>query len=294
MYYLKLLRPKDWAKNMFLFVPLFFAGQLFQTTQIVELILGFFAVSLIASSIYILNDYKDIEADRLHPEKCKRPLAAGTVSVTGAFVLFFICVFTGGLLAFSIDLKFMALLGLYFLLNFSYSMGLKNISILDIMFISIGFVLRIKMGGVIADLPISEWLNIMVFLLALFLAIAKRNDDLYIKADSGVQVRKASKGYTTELLNILLAMVAAVIIVSYMLYTLSPVIIERLGTYRLYYTSLFVIAGLFRYLQITYVKKESGSPTKILYKDRFLQVVMLLWIASFYIILYLPDVTIFK
>jgi decaprenyl-phosphate phosphoribosyltransferase len=293
MAYIILLRPKDWAKNLFLFVPLFFAGKLFQTDTLLHLILGFIAVSLIASSVYILNDYKDIQSDRLHPEKCKRPLASGAVAVKGAFILFFICLICGFLLAWLTDLKFLALLGVYFALNVCYSMGLKNVSILDILLIAIGFSLRLKMGGVIARLPITEWLNIMVFLLALFMAIAKRTDDLYIKKESGVEIRKSSKGYNMELLNILLAIVAAVIIITYMLYTLSPLIIARLGTYRLYYTSLFLIAGVFRYLQITYIKKDSGSPTKILYKDRFLQIVIFLWILSFYIILYLPNVKLF-
>jgi len=165
-------------------------------------------------------------------------------------------------------------------------MGLKNVAILDIIIVALGFSLRVKMGGVIAKLPITEWLNIMIFLLALFIAVGKRYDDLYIKNDSGIQIRKSIKGYSIELLNIYLAMVSGVIIVSYILYTISPGIQERFGTYRLYYTTLFVIAGLLRYLQIVYVKKESGSPTKVLYKDTFLQVCILLWIISFYTIIY--------
>ena len=142
------------------------------------------------------------------------------------------------------------------------------------------------MGGVIAQLPVTEWLNIMIFLLALFIAIGKRYDDLYINHDSGIQLRKSIKGYSIELLNIYLAMVSGVIIVAYILYTISPGIQERFGTHRLYYTTVFVIAGLLRYLQIVYVKKASGSPTKILYQDTFLQVCILLWIVSFYAIIY--------
>jgi 4-hydroxybenzoate polyprenyltransferase len=270
------------------------SGKLFQTDKLLNLFLGFIAVSLVASSVYILNDYKDIESDKLHPEKCKRPLASGSVSVPTAFILFFICLGTGFTIAWLLDLKFLALLVLYFIMNFGYSMGLKNISILDILLISIGFSIRLKIGAVLADLGITEWLNIMVFQLALFLAIAKRADDLYIKKDSGVQIRKSIKGYSLDLLNILLAVVSAVIIITYMLYTISPAIEARLGTYRLYYTSLFLIAGLFRYLQITYVMKESGSPTKILYKDRFMQIVICLWILSFYTILYIPKLNLFR
>src|ERR1700753_448636 len=123
MAYFILLRPKDWAKNLFLFIPLFFAGQLFHTEKYPSLILGFIAVSLIASSVYIMNDYKDRESDKLHPVKCKRPLASGAVTVPGAFVLFFICFFGGFTIAGLLNLQFLALLGLYFILNFGYSMG---------------------------------------------------------------------------------------------------------------------------------------------------------------------------
>jgi len=294
MAYIILLRPRHWIKNLFLFIPLFLSGQLFNTDKIPTLLLGLLAVSLIASSVYILNDYKDIESDKLHPEKCKRPLAAGTARLPIAFLLFFVCLTAGFTIAYLIEIKFLVLLSFYFILNICYSLGLKNISILDILIIAIGFSLRVKMGGVIADLPITEWLNIMIFLLAMFLAISKRADDLYIKNDSGVQMRKSLKGYNIELLNIFLSIVSAIIIITYMLYTLSPAIMERFDTYRLYYTSLFVIAGLFRYLQIVYIMKDSGSPTKILYKDRFLQIVIALWIFSFYIIIYFPDLKIFK
>lgn len=286
---LQLLRPSHWVKNFFLFIPLFLSGQLFNFSKYPTLLLGFIAVSLIASSVYILNDYKDIESDKLHPEKCKRPLAAGTVTKQQAFILLGVCLIAGFLIAWYVGATFFALLLIYFAMNIGYSMGLKNVSVLDIMIVAFGFSLRLKMGGVIAQLPITEWLNIMIFLLALFIAIGKRYDDLYLRADSGVQMRKAIKGYSIELLNIYLAMVSGVIIVAYILYTISPGIQERFGTYRLYYTTLFVIAGILRYLQIVYVKKESGSPTKVLYKDRFLQVCILLWVISFYTIIYIHE-----
>jgi 4-hydroxybenzoate polyprenyltransferase len=209
--------------------------------------------------------------------------------VRQAFILLAVCLATGFLIAWYLGIKFLALLVVYFVMNLGYSMGLKNVSVLDIMIVAFGFSLRLKMGGVIAQLPITEWLNIMIFLLALFIAIGKRYDDLYLRADSGLQMRKAIKGYTIELLNIYLAMVSGVIIVAYTLYTISPGIQERFGTYRLYYTTLFVIAGLLRYLQIVYVTKESGSPTEVLYKDRFLQICILLWVISFYTIIYIHE-----
>ena len=198
----------------------------------------------------------------------------------------------------------------YFLLNVGYSFGLKTIPILDIIIVAIGFVLRVKGGAVIAKIGLSEWLNIMVFLLALFMAIGKRRDDVLLKISSGTDMRKAVKGYNLEFLNVVLALVCAVIVVAYFMYTMSPDVQHRIallgresgsagqialgGVYRLYYTCLFVLAGIMRYLQIIFVQAASGSPTKILYKDRFIQVTILLWIASFYLIIYMKDVTIFE
>jgi decaprenyl-phosphate phosphoribosyltransferase len=292
--YLRLLRPKDWAKNLFLFLPLFFAGDLFQWEKYPAIIAGVVAFSCIASSIYIINDYRDIEDDKKHPEKRRRPLASGAVSKTSAIVICVLLILAGFTIAWFVRDKFFFVLGIYFVLNLGYSFGLKSIPILDIIIVAIGFVLRAKAGAVIVIAGLSEWLTVMVFLLAIFMAIGKRRDDILIKASSGTEMRKSIKGYNLELLNVLLALVCAVIVVAYFMYTMSPEITKRMGTYRLYYTCLFVLAGIMRYLQIIYVQAASGSPTKILYKDRFIQATILLWIASFYLILYTKDIIIFK
>ncbi|MFX1708367.1 decaprenyl-phosphate phosphoribosyltransferase [Chitinophaga sp. CC14] len=295
MKFLKLLRPKHWVKNAFLFIPLFFAGEIFKPDKLLDVLVAFLAFSFIASSIYILNDYRDIEADRLHPVKCKRPLASGAISRPAALALFIICVFAGYVFAIMVGDKFVFVLSIYFVLNILYCLGLKNISILDIIIVSTGFVLRVKSGGVAAKVALSEWLVIMVFLLSLFMAIAKRRDDIIIKQDSGKDMRKAVRGYNMDFLNVMLALVSAVIIVAYLMYTISPETQARFHTYRLYYTTLFVIGGLLRYLQITYVQNSTGSPTKILYKDRFIQLTILLWVLSFYVLIYLPtDKTFFE
>jgi 4-hydroxybenzoate polyprenyltransferase len=292
--YLKLLRPKDWAKNLFLFIPLFFSGELFDWPIYPRLILGFVSFCCIASSIYIINDYRDIEDDKKHPDKSKRPLASGAVSKGTSIVLCILLILAGFGLAYFIREKFLFILSIYFFLNLAYSFGLKNIPILDIVILAIGFVLRIKGGAVILHIGVSEWLNIMVFLLALFMAIGKRRDDVLLKLSSGTDMRMAIKGYNLEFLNVVLSLVCAVIVVAYFMYTMSPEVLKRLGTYRLYYTCLFVLVGILRYLQIIFVQSASGSPTKILYKDRFIQISLLLWIASFYLIIYMKDVTIFK
>lgn len=292
--YIQLIRPKDWAKNLFLFVPLFFAGAFFDTEKLLQLSIGFICFSLVASSIYIMNDYRDIADDQKHPVKKLRPLASGAVHKTTAIVIALLFLAIGMITAWFLRDKFLFILAIYFLLNVGYSFGLKNIPILDIFIIAIGFVLRIKGGSVISLIPLSEWIVIMVFLLALFLAFAKRRDDVLLKLSSGSDMRKAVKGYNLEFINNAIALICAVIIVAYFMYTMAPETRERLQTHRLYYTCLFVMAGIFRYLQLVFVQQSTQSPTKILYKDRFIQASIALWVASFYIILYMKDITLFK
>lgn len=293
--YVKLLRPKDWAKNLFLFVPAFFAGKLFDLYKFELLIGGFAAFSFLASSIYIINDYRDIESDRKHPEKCKRPLAAGTVNKTTALIIAIALFIAGMLLSYLLDSsgKFLFVTSLYYVLNLGYSFGLKNVSIVDIIIVAAGFVLRVKGGSVLSEVDLSQWLTIMTFLLALFMAIAKRRDDVVLKSSTGEEMRKSMKGYSLEFLNMMLGLFCAILIVSYINYTVSSGVLYRQFGHRLYYTALFVIAGIMRYLQITFIQNKAGSPTEILYKDRFIQITLLLWIASFYFILYMKDVTIF-
>ncbi len=294
MAYLKLLRPKDWAKNLFLFIPLFFSGELFFWDQYPKLLLGFVAFCFVASGIYIINDYRDVEDDRKHPEKASRPIASGAVSKTGALLLSLVLLLAGFGIAWAIRDKFLFVLAVYFGLNLFYSLGLKSIAILDVFIIAIGFVLRVKAGAVIIVIGMTEWLTIMVFLLALFMAIGKRRDDVLLKNSSGTSMRKSLKGYNLDFLNVALALICAVIIVAYLMYTMSPEVLRRMGTYRLYYTCFFVLAGIMRYLQVIYVQAKSGSPTKILYKDRFIQAAILLWIVSFYLIIYTKDLTFFR
>lgn len=294
--YIKLLRPKDWAKNTFLFIPVFFAGNLFNAPELKHLIAGFFSYSFVASTVYILNDYRDIKDDQKHPVKSKRPLASGTIKPLTALIIAAILLLTGFSIALYADPNylFLSILVFYFTLNIGYSLGLKNISVLDIIIIAIGFVLRIKAGGYIAGVDVSPWLTLMVLLLSLFMAIGKRRDDILLKLQTGSDMRKSIKGYNLEFLNTMLGLLSAIIIVTYIMYTLSPKTYERLQNYHLYYTAIFVIAGMMRYLQIILVQNQAGSPTEVLYKDRFIQVTLLLWVVSFYVILYMKNITIFN
>ncbi len=295
-HHIKLLRPKDWAKNLFLFVPSFFAGKFFDIEKLSLLLAGFFAFSFMASCIYIVNDYRDIPEDRKHPVKKNRPLASGTVKKTTAIVISFLLFILGAGIGYLVDpsFQFLFILLVYFSMNMAYSLGLKNIAILDIMLLAAGFVLRVKGGAVIAGVDTSQWLIIMTYLLSLFMAIAKRRDDMLLKIATGTEMRKSMSGYSLDFMNTLLGLFSAILIVSYIMYTVSDLTILRLGTHRLFYTSVFVIAGVLRYMQITFVKGKSGSPTEILYKDRFIQLSLILWILSFYFILEFKDKTFFQ
>jgi 4-hydroxybenzoate polyprenyltransferase len=290
---LQLIRVKHWIKNFFIFIPIFFAGQLLHYELYWPLLEGFLAYGLVASCIYVLNDLKDIENDRIHPKKKFRPLAAGTINPAAAKIIAPVLLVLGFGLAWTIGPKFTWILFIYFAMNLSYSYGLKKIPILDVIIVAIGFVLRIKAGSVITDIPLSQWIIIMVFLLALFIAIAKRRDDLLIKESSGTDVRAVSRIYSREYLGTMLAMFSGIIVVAYMMYTLSPEVVQRIGTYRLFYTSLFVVAGIMRYLQLALVSNDTGSPVELLTTDRFLQVCIVLWVLSFYLLIYFKDLVIF-
>jgi decaprenyl-phosphate phosphoribosyltransferase len=293
--YIKLLRPKDWAKNLFLFLPAFFAGKKVNVPEMLHLVAAFFAFCFVASTVYIVNDYRDREDDKKHPKKRLRPLASGQVNPTAALFIAAILIIAGFVLAYFADpkLRFISIICFYFLMNMGYSFGLKNIPVLDILIVAVGFSLRVKGGGYVAAIDVSAWLNLMVLLLALFMAIGKRRDDIILKLETGTDMRKAVKGYNVDFLNTMLAMFSAIIIMTYIMYCVSPVTTAHTGTYHLYYTAIFVIAGLMRYLQIILVQNKAGSPTDVLYKDRFIQATLILWVASFFALLYWKNNSIF-
>lgn len=285
--YIKLLRLSHWSKNLFLFLPLFFSGQFIEKADsIVFLFIGFVCFSLTASVVYIINDIKDVEEDKLHPEKKHRPFAAGQVKIVTGILLAIVLLSTALTSAYFLEPQFLLVVGIYFLMNLAYSLKLKHVPLLDITIISVGFVLRVVAGGIIVDIFVSHWILLMTFLLALFLGLAKRRDDVKIFMESGKKMRKSIDGYNLEFINAGMVLMGGVTIVSYIMYTLSEEVIKRLGS-NLYLTSIFVILGVLRYLQITFVKENSGNPTKILMKDIFIQLILVGFIVAFAVLLYL-------
>ncbi len=284
---LLLIRPHQYVKNLFIFMPLFFMGQISDASLLINAFLAFLAFSLSASAIYILNDYQDIEEDRLHPKKKFRPLASGTVTKRKAIItMVFLLVFGTSMMAY-LSLSGLLILCAYLLLNVAYSFRLKHISILDVTIIAIGFVLRIFVGASVTQIPVSMWIVIMTFLLALFLALAKRRDDVLIFQNTGQQMRKVIGGYNLQMIDGAMMIMGSVVIVAYLLYTTSQEVIERMESDHLYLTALFVILGIMRYLQIAFIESDSGSPTKIVFKDRFMQITIIAWLFSFAWIIYL-------
>jgi 4-hydroxybenzoate polyprenyltransferase len=284
---LKLLRLKQWVKNLFLFIPTFFAGNIFEFSQLYVLTIGAFAFSLVASGVYVINDYQDRKIDQIHPKKRYRPIASGEISGKTAFILILVLILAGLAIALTLKLEFFLILLVYFMLNLGYCFGLKNIPILDLFIVASGFLLRVYSGGVLVDVLVSHWLSIMILLLALFIVIAKRRDDLVLHEETGQNLREVSKSYNVEFINSCLTLLSSVILVAYIMYTVSPEVAEKFSSNYLFATSIFVMAGIMRYLQITFVEKRSGSPTEILLTDKFILLSIAGWVISFYLIIYL-------
>jgi len=190
-------------------------------------------------------------------------------------------------LMFYLSVQAMVILSAYIFLNISYSFYLKHIAIVDVTIIAIGFVLRLFVGATVTSIHLSMWIVIMTFLLALFLALAKRRDDVLLFLSTGKKMRKVIDGYNLQLIDGAMMVMASIVIVSYILYTTSVEVVQRLHNEYLYLTALFVIVGIMRYLQISFVEQDSGSPAQIIFKDKFIQIVILSWIMAFVWILYL-------
>lgn len=289
--YLKLLRVEQWVKNLFVFVPLFFSGNIQNLDLLTKSIFAFIIFSFVASAVYILNDYNDIEADKKHPEKRRRPLASGAVSkakglgiLAGLLIADAVLIFVAQFYFHHFLWKFVVIIAVYFVMNLAYTFRLKHVPIVDIFIIAIGFVLRVLAGGYITGISISQWAILLTFVLALVLAIGKRRGEL-INAQVSGKTRRALDGYNVQFADIALSISVALAIVCYLMFTLSPEIQARLHS-AVFYTVIFVVFAFLRYLQQTLVYNRTESPTKIVYRDRYIQVTLILWVAAFLILIY--------
>ena len=288
---IQLIRPLQWLKNLFVFAPLFFSNNLLNLDYFRPTVVVFLAFCFISSSIYCFNDIHDVEVDRLHPKKCKRPIASGSVSIRVGYILTILCMllsFALLLLVNGSNMPYLFLIiGGYWIMNIAYCLKLKRYAIIDVSIIAIGFVMRVLIGGLVTNIWISHWLVLMTFLVTLFLALAKRSDDFGIYESTGIKPRVSITGYNKTFINEATAIVASVTMVSYIMYSMSDEVISRMGSSYVYLTSGWVLLGLLRYLQNMIVFGRSGSPTNALLKDKFLIPCVIGWLLSFFIIIYL-------
>jgi len=280
---LKLMRPKQWTKNFFVFAAVIFSGNFLNINALRINILTFVLFCLTSSSIYILNDIVDIEKDKCHPDKKNRPLPSGKISIKIALLLDILIVLTVILISyFYIDIKILGIFLLYFIVNIFYSFKLKNIVIIDAMIITFGFVLRVASGSVATSVQISPWLFLCTILLSLFLALNKRKSEIIMLQDNCTSHRKILEEYSIDLIDKMLTIVNPSILMAYCLYTFSST-----QSRTMMYTIPFVLYGIFRYEYLMDKKNIGGKPEDVFGRDIPFLINMILWILSVLLIIYL-------
>ncbi len=274
--YLSLIRVKSYIKNVLIFAPSFFAGSLsFDNLKV--LFLGFLAFSLTASLIYIINDILDVENDKIHPVKKHRPLASGKISVYNAkLVAVLLTVFIFVLAVFIENFGFFLSLVLYFLINLAYSLYVKNIPLLDLIFLSFSYVLRLVAGSLIVGVYLSPWIVLVSIGLSILLGAGKRIEDVILLENSGSITRKVAKYYSVEFLKTVIIFSSFYVVFLYTIYT-----IYVYPNSMLYLTSFIVFLGFLRYFQIVFQNKEYYDPTTIILKDNILKLIILFWLIVF-------------
>ena len=283
---LRAMRPQHWVKNVFVFAPLVFALHLTDVDLALRVLAAFGTFCAIASAVYLFNDTIDRKADRLHPTKRLRPIAAGRISVSlaaGAMVVLSAIGLVGGWLLAD---KLAMVLGAYLLMNISYSLALKRVVVLDVMMISAGFLLRAWAGAVVIDVEMSHWLALCTGLIALFLGFVKRRQELVSLSGEEADQRPILKEYSLPFLDQMISTVTAGTILGYSLYAFSPGVAERLGTDWMGITIPFVVYGVFRCLYLVYQKGQGQNPTALVLRDRPLQLNLVLWAIVTCLVLY--------
>lgn len=282
---LSLLRPKQWVKNGFIFVPILFAGTLTDARVVWHGVFAFVCFCGVSSAMYLINDMIDAPADRLHPQKRFRPIAAGTVKPGGAAVTSAILLCVGLAGASLISRVVVGLLTVYVVMNVLYFAYGKSIVLIDVFFLASGFVLRILVGSFVSTVPPTPWLVLMAFFLSLFLGFAKRKAELAMLGDQASQHRSVLASYSGRILDQFLMVLISMVLLTYSMYTVSDHVVERFGTNALVYTVPLVVYGLFRYLYLVHHHETGGDPTELLLTDKPLMAVVVLWGFSCFLII---------
>lgn len=275
---IKLARPQQWVKNIFVFTALIFAGRALDLQAVSLTVLTFLAFCLASSAVYYVNDYKDIEEDKKHPTKCKRPLAAGLIPPgVGLFGFFVLSIAAVGLPYLLINKATALMLLVYLLLNFGYSFGLKHMVIIDVLVLSSGFVLRILAGATALSILPSPWLVLCGVMISLFLAFTKRRAEVVLLKDRASAHRKVLAHYSTAFLDQAISIVTAATVLGYVLYTVDERTVELVGSRAMILSVPLVLYGIFRYLYLVYHAETGGDPTKTVFTDVPLLITGILW-----------------
>jgi decaprenyl-phosphate phosphoribosyltransferase len=285
-----LLRVKSWVKNGFLFLPAIFSLRLLQWDNISSILVGTLVFSLISSFVYIINDIKDAEEDILHPRKKNRPIASGQISKQQAFVIaigLLILSFSVIFIA-KLPLDFLAIVLTYLMLNLLYSFWLKTLPLIELFIVSINFVLRVLAGCAIIFVPPSHWILVITFFLAFLMVVVKRKSEITQLQGNAVKHRAALSAYSVGFLSTLTYIAATITLTAYLLYSIDPAVEKALGTDWIMYSSIFVLMGIIRFIQISDqgLHEGEGDPTTLLFKDRFLQGTICCWILYLIGIIY--------
>ncbi|MDQ2085624.1 decaprenyl-phosphate phosphoribosyltransferase [Herbivorax sp. ANBcel31] len=281
--FVKLARPKQWIKNLFVFAALIFSGHVFEWDYLQKAALAFLFFCLISACVYILNDVVDVNKDRFHPKKKTRPVASGLISQKEAIAFLVILLPFSLVASFMVDLFLGIVVLAYFLNNLLYSLIAKHMVILDVMSIALGFLLRVIGGALVIKVDISPWILLCTLLLSLFLGFSKRRNELMILQEDAGTHRKILEEYSLEFIDNMLSIVTASTVMAYSLYTFS----SNADNYYMMATIPFVLYGIFRYQYIIYQKKEGGSPEETVLSDVPLIVNIFLWVVASVLILYI-------
>jgi len=283
---LRSMRPSQWAKNLFVLAPLVFAHGLMQPATLAAGFVAFACFCAASSAVYLFNDLRDREADRNHPLKRLRPIAAGTLPASVAAAAAGVLLATAVGAGWRLGSEFLLVLGIYFALNLGYSLGLKKVVILDVMIISLGFVLRVIAGGAAVGAGVSRWLLLCTIFLALFLAFSKRRHEIELLDDKATDQRRVLGEYSPAFLDQMINVVTASAVVCYALYAVSPETAEKYDTQDLVYTIPLVLFGIFRYLYLVYQRPGEKSPTEAILTDFPFLANLALWGAAVLWIVY--------
>lgn len=284
---LTLLRPRQWVKNLFLFAPLIFSKHLFEEGYLFAAGWGFLSFCLLSSGVYVVNDIFDRQADKNHPVKRNRPIAAGLISVQGGVAIAVIVIVLAGGIASALNAHFQLAAGLYLVLNLAYSAHLKHVILLDVFIIAAGFMLRVLAGAFVINVEVSHWLVLCTLFISLFLALSKRRGELLLERVTGEESgREVLKEYDTTLADQMITISASGMAISYALYTVAERTVTMFRTENLIFTTVFVLFGIFRYLYLLKKKSTEDNPTLILMTDPVMMINIAAWFVACVAIIY--------